>query len=315
MAYTDLTSAWVYKGPISTANLSAHAQNDLFLKTFLSAYRRPALTWIDATHVDIEPNLGASNATVIVFPDGEIRAVAEDTTTGSPKYRRLNVGVLANFTSGTEASGYYNVSYLSTTAFWSVYVVKSQINSANFVLVADRLPPLQANVATLNSQYGANSWLYLGSLSFPGASIDEFRQTGNFFQLKNSKTVGLSGAVVPGVVLGHSSGSSFSTPVGWTPGATFNSQPPMAVLWWAGIFGQSSVGSPIYLLLQDIAAGRTYSQYPMANLNAVGAAIVGPLPGEQMRLFLAGAGTLDTISVQIVAWTENILTGGLNPYL
>lgn len=315
MGYTDLTSNWVYKGPITTAGLTAQGQNDLYIKTLLSAYRRPTLIYVDATHLDVEKNIGAANATTVVFPDGETRTVAEDTTTGSPKYRRLSFSTLANFTSGTEASGYFSASYLSAGFLvWSIYAVKSQINSSNFVLVADKLPPQQTNVATLNTQYGANSWIYLGSVYFFSSTMLEFRQTGNFFKLKSSASAGVSGAVIPGQKIGNAS-SATNLPLSLSA-SIFGNLPPMAVLWHGCIFAQTTTSGIFFMWLQDNGLSRTYAYLPMATSNFVNAHIVGPLPIESaINLKVSAASLCDSIAISLVGWTENVLAVGSNPFL
>ena len=71
--------------------------------------------------------------------------------------------------------------------------MKSQINTANFILVGDTALPLQANFSTLNTRYGTDSWIYLGLIrngdnSATTGDILEFDQTGNKTLFKNVVT-------------------------------------------------------------------------------------------------------------------------------
>lgn len=148
-----------------------------------TGYRRPVLKWISVTTVDVENNTGTANETEIVFPDGERRAVTEDTASAN-KYRRMDITADAEFTSGTEDSGLRAALTEATNTWYAIYAVKSLIDTSKFVLVGDTTLPLQANFATLNSAYGTNGWVYLGLIrngDQSGATGDilSFTQTGN----------------------------------------------------------------------------------------------------------------------------------------
>lgn len=127
----------------------------------LTGYRRPTLTFINVTTVDVENNTGTANQTSILFPDGTVLSVTEDTSSTN-KYRRFDITATANFTSGTEDSGLRSGLTEATNTWYAIYAVKSQINAVNFVLAGDTTLPLQANFATLNGRYGTNGWVYLG---------------------------------------------------------------------------------------------------------------------------------------------------------
>jgi hypothetical protein len=160
MAYTDLTSEFAYRDPWFWQRHDALAENDAANLGAFALSRRPVLKYINATTIDVENNTGLANQTRIVFPDNQVRMVAENTSVTSA-YRRFTINTVASFTTGTEESGLR--SGLSEASSWyAIYAVKSLINSANFVLVGDSTLPIQANYSTLDAAYGANSWVYLG---------------------------------------------------------------------------------------------------------------------------------------------------------
>jgi hypothetical protein len=132
-------------------------------------YRRPALSFVSVTTVDVENNTGTANETRIIFPDGTERSVTEDTASTN-KYRRFIITAAAEFTSGTEDSGLRSGLAEATDTWYAIYAVKSTINTANFVLAGDTTLPSQANFATLNTRYGTNGWVYLGMIRNGDAS-------------------------------------------------------------------------------------------------------------------------------------------------
>lgn len=157
-----------------------------------AAYRRPTLTWISATQVDVENNTGTANQTSIQFSDGQMRTVTENTSSTN-QYRRFDITATAEFTTGTEESGLYSGLSEANNTWYALYAVKSQINTANFVLVGDTTFPVQANYATLNSRYAANGWYYLGPIRNGNnagtvADILAFTQSGNHILFRNEIT-------------------------------------------------------------------------------------------------------------------------------
>lgn len=129
-------------------------------KAFVS-YRRPVLTYISATTIDVENNTSTANETKIIFPDGTSRSVTEDTSS-THKYRRAIITATAEFTSGTEDSGVRSGISEATNTWYAVYAVKSVIDTTKFVLAMDTTLPIRTNFSTLDSRYGSNSWVYLG---------------------------------------------------------------------------------------------------------------------------------------------------------
>lgn len=124
-------------------------------------YKRPTLTFVSATTVDVADNTGTANQTKIVFPDGNSRSVTENTGV-TTKYRRFDITATAEFTTGTEESGLYTGLSEAANTWYAIYAVKSLINTSNFVLVGTTTFPTQANFSTLNTNLGSNSWVFLG---------------------------------------------------------------------------------------------------------------------------------------------------------
>lgn len=129
-------------------------------KAFVS-YRRPTLSYVSATTIDVENNTSTANETKIIFPDGTSRSVTEDTSS-THKYRRAIITATAEFTSGTEDSGVRSGISEATNTWYAVYAVKSVIDTTKFVLAMDTTLPTRTNFSTLDSRYGSNGWVYLG---------------------------------------------------------------------------------------------------------------------------------------------------------
>jgi hypothetical protein len=146
-------------------------------------YRRPVLQYSSGTVVNLETGIdGTSGEAQILFPDGSLRR--DSTTT------RINCNLAQNAVlSGTAQSGLRTGSQ-SANLWYSFYAVKVTDSSTNFVTVADTVLPIQANFATLNTNFGTNGWVYLGCLANgDNASstnvILKFIQSGSYFTFRN----------------------------------------------------------------------------------------------------------------------------------
>jgi hypothetical protein len=84
--------------------------------------------------------------------------------------------------------------YSRTANIWySIYAVKVQDNSTDFVIVGDSATPTQANYSALNTAYGTNGWVYLGYIrngdnSGATNSILKFYQSGAVTYFGNTAT-------------------------------------------------------------------------------------------------------------------------------
>lgn len=202
------------KLPLDADPASAlHAATKQYVDTYAS-YKRPQLTWISVSLVDVSVNTDTANKTRIQFPDGTYLSVTEDTSSAN-KYRRFDITAAANFTSGTEDSGLRSGITEAINTRYAIYAVKSQINSANFVLAGDTTFPTIANVATLNGRYGTNSWVYLGYIfngngAASNSDICNFVQTGNFTTFLNTVAATAVSTAV-GVILATTAGATTLT--------------------------------------------------------------------------------------------------------
>ncbi len=123
-----------------------------------STWRRPNLVYNSGTVVNIETGLnGTASQVQILFPDGNLRT---DSVTGRVQCNLAQVAAL----SGSAQSGLRTGSAAANT-WYAIYAVKTNDNTSNFVAVADTVFPIQANFATLNSNFGANSWVYIGMVA------------------------------------------------------------------------------------------------------------------------------------------------------
>ena len=149
-----------------------------------AGYRRPVLQYSSGTVVNIETGInGTSGQAQILFPDGNLRT---DSTSGRINCNLAQVAAL----SGSWQSGLRTGS-VSNNTWYSFYAVKTTDDTAKFVTVADTVLPLQANFATLNSNFGTNGWVYLGTLPYGDNSgtanaILVFKMSGNLVILTNT---------------------------------------------------------------------------------------------------------------------------------
>lgn len=170
----------------------------------LNAYRRPSLIYVSATAVDIEGNTATANETTIVFPDGNERSVTENTGS-THKYRRFDITATAEFTTGTEDSGLYTGLTEAVNTTYFIYAVKSAIDTSKFVLVGTTTEPIQANVATLNTNFGTNGWVCIGLIrngdeSGTTGDILNFVQANDWIYFLNTCTGNVSNRPMTGAL-------------------------------------------------------------------------------------------------------------------
>lgn len=190
MSFSETIESIKYKNIVLWQALDALAENDEYIKNSLINYRRPGLTFVDVSTVDIENNTPVSNETKVIFPDMDIRSVNE-VTDDTDLYRRFIITETAEFTTGTENSGLRSGLSEASNTWYAIYAVKSQIDPTKFVLVGDTTYPTVANVSTLNSRYGENGWVYVGMIrngdnDAAGSDILEFIQFNNRMRFVNS---------------------------------------------------------------------------------------------------------------------------------
>jgi hypothetical protein len=139
------------------------------LYRILGTYQKPVLVYVDSTNFDVENNTETANQTLICFPTGPV-AVTEDTA-ATNKFRRCTTSATANgygsSHTGAADSGLRTGLSLAANTWYFVYAVRVQYgNDAgnNFILVIDDTDPTYTNHTTLNSRYGTDEWIYLGTI-------------------------------------------------------------------------------------------------------------------------------------------------------
>jgi hypothetical protein len=222
----------------------------------LIGYRQPNLKYVSATAVDVESNTGTSNQTTVLFRDGSLRSVTEDTASTN-KYRRFLITAAAEFTSGTEDSGLRSgISEVANTRY-AIYAVKSVIDATKFVLAGDTTFPTQSNVATLNTRYGTSGWVFLGYL-FNGngqagsSDIMDFLQAGPSMDFRNTNSAGVGAGL--GILMATTAGATTLT---YTYAAgSGNAQIPDTItkVHW-GVHWESVAGG---VIAKDAGGARTY---------------------------------------------------------
>jgi hypothetical protein len=151
-----------------------------------STWRRPNLINTSSTVVDVESGLdGTSGDCVILFPDGSTR----NQTTTTP--RKMDITRNASL-SGTKQGG-LRTSTAAANTWYAIYAVKATDDTTSWCAVGDTILPLQANYATLNTNFTTSGWVYLGMIRYgdnSGAttSILGFRHNGPWMEFTNGAT-------------------------------------------------------------------------------------------------------------------------------
>lgn len=270
-------------------------------------YRRPNLSRTGATTIDVENNTGTANQTSILFPDGTIRSVTENTAS-THKYRRFTITATAEFITGTEDSGLYTGLSEAANTWYAMYAVKSQIDSSKFVLVGTTTLPLQANYATLNTNLGTDSWVYLGMVrngdgSAGNSDLLPFNQSGGVTYFTNQVTT----ATLSSSVVGGMAGIIMATNASATS------------LTWAYATGTGSAQIPNHLKNGPVNCGRSGGTGPSrvfdegqgrqyAHMSDVGNSMVPALMPLTQGVRLDVTGTAAALDILIGGFHDTILS-------
>ena len=196
------------------AKFAATVQSTFTYIDTLGAYRRPRISYISATTIDVENNTGTASRTCIQFPD-ERRCVTEDTSSTSVN-RRFIITETASV-SGTKNSGLFAGESEGVNLWYALYAVKTTDVATDFVIVGSTKLPTVTDFATLNTNFGTNSWVYLGMIrngdnSGSTGNILNFSQSGNTFVFRNETTgAGVNGS---GIRLATNTGGTTLTYTG-----------------------------------------------------------------------------------------------------
>jgi hypothetical protein len=152
------------------------------------AYRRPNLIWASSNQVYPEVGInGISGNSVVLFPDGQFR-IDTSVPNGQSTMTITQNAILSGAKQGGLRTG-----AVANNTWYAVYAVKSQDDSTTFVPVADTVLPIQANYATLNTNFGVNNWEHLGLIRYGDqgstpTGIISFVQSGSYTAFTNQPT-------------------------------------------------------------------------------------------------------------------------------
>lgn len=288
---------------------------DVAIKSYvdkLDAYRHPNLQFASTTAVNMETGLtGTSGQAAILFPDGNYRT--DSTTTRI----NLNISQVAAL-SGTAQSGLRTGTVANNTAY-ACYAVKVTDSSTNFVMVADTVYPTQANFATLNSNFGTNGWVYLGTIRYGDQSgtanaILVFSQSGSLMHFMN-KCVGNAYPARGIRVATTASATSLSySPVSGTTGATIPTH-----LLSSNLLFTSSLNPATNINMQVFEVNT--SGFMILNVSTGGNGVVasywysGITTGGQQLFMRAHNAESDAMDIYLTGWIDPVLGVGANPIL
>lgn len=299
------TTTWtIVNGTTSTiTNLTATSATITTLGHGSMKYRRPNLQYSSSTVVNLETGInGTSGAAQILFPDGSLRT---DSTSG---HINCNLAQVAALT-GTAQSG-LQTGAVSNNTWYAVYAVKSQVNSTDFVTVADKTNfPVQASFATLNSNFGTNSWVYLGLIRYGDNSgtanaILLFYQSGPM-TVFNNVCVGTSINSM-GIRLATTASAASVT---YTYASGSGAAQIPAYLLTVDYGGYTGTGSAATAQIEDQSTTISYGLGNQANGFGMSKWVYA---GHGFKIATAAASATD---VYLHGWIDPILAAGVSPLL
>ncbi len=268
-----------------------------------STYRRPVLQYASSTVVNIEKGInGTSGQAQILFPDGNLRT---DSTTTRINCNLAQVAAL----SSTAQSGIRTGTLVSNT-WYAIYAVKVTDNSSNFVLVADTVLPLQTNFATLNINFNANGWVYLGLVRYgdnsgAGNVILAFTQSGGVTIFRNTCVVQATNQNGMGLVAGTSVSSLNYTYLAGTTGGAIPANITLA------LYAESNNVNGQDVAVQDTSGAYAYAYTYQGSAGPHIQVAWGPAASG----FKVVAGASCNIDIVLSGFMDSVLGVGSNPIL
>jgi|WetSurMetagenome_2_1015567.scaffolds.fasta_scaffold58262_3 hypothetical protein len=266
----------------------------------LFSYRRPNLRYGSTTTVDIENIPVNSGQRTILFPDGDYRI---DSTSSHITFDITRNAVL----NGSNQSGLRTSLSEATNTWYAIYAVKEQ-NASGFVLVGDTLLPVIGNLASLNTNFGTNSWVYLGLIrngdnNAATGDILRFCQNGNFTVLSNRP----GGGAAPGTVLASTAGATSITYTYSAGTGTTNIPDNIGIMkWYAGSGGTTT--TEIALATQTSTNSLLSRFSYLANNTSIAQAITPAVDGAY-----ASVNVSCPITIYLSGFFDNALGVGSNP--
>lgn len=273
-----------------------------------SAYRRPVLQYASGTVVNMETGInGTSGQAQIQFPDGNLRT---DSTTGRINCNLAQVAAL----SGSWQSG-VRTGTVAANTWYAIYAVKASDDTAKFVAVADTVLPLVANFATLNSNFGTNSWVYLGMITYGDNSVAttaiiDFVQCGNVTLFKNAAFDIGSGDFIVGKLL-VSSASATSVTYTYSGGTGSATSIPQNLTHIVVHAGRNSPGADKFFFVSDQV--NNTREYVRFNSSAVVAARFNIASVE--GVIVHSETTAVKLGATLAGFYDAVLGVGSNPLL
>jgi hypothetical protein len=266
----------------------------------LNFYRRPNLVYNSGTVVNVESGItGTSSQVLIIFPDGEVRV---DSTANhyNCDLSRVFSGSQSGIFSGTVAINTWYAIYATKTASPNVIIT-----------VATTTLPTQSNYSLLNTQFGANGWIYLGLVRNGNngdatTGIISFVQSGNMTIFNVGTFVSL-GIRIPGTMLADTAGA---TSVTYTYSSGTGTTDIPSNITQALYFGGAETGGTGFLGLQT-PAGLNYVGTSESALNR--SLLQSWVPASSGIKLSGVASTAKSISIG--GFIDGVLGVGSNPQL
>lgn len=301
-----ITNADVADTQFTRAKFASAVQSTFTYIDTLGAYRRPTLQFIGVATVDVENNTGTSNETCVQFTD-QRRCVTENTASTSVNRRFIITEAAA--LSGTKNSGLFAGESEGLNLWYALYAVKVTDNATDFVIVGSTKTPVQANFATLNTNFGTNGWVYLGMIrngdnSAATGDIINFIQTGNYVSFNTDTT----GNVVaqPGIRLATTAGA---TSLIYTYAAGVGTTQIPSHLLISTFGGGTGSGSGATQLANSVGANRVYFAAPGSTR------VLARVTIPSTEGLTASNGSSVTMDVFLCGFVDNVLGIGFNPLL
>jgi hypothetical protein len=276
----------------------------------LFMYRRPVLTFSTVSTVAIETGLDSNAGEAkILFPDGEVRT---NSTVGDIVF---DITRNAAWTSGTIQSG-LDTGSEATNTWYAIYAVKvTKVGSTSrFVAVGSTTLPLQANCTTLNTNFGANGWIYLGLIrNGDGAGaigdILDFIQAGNTTYFKNTNNGGSPSVPVTGIRLADTA-SATSLTYTYSAGTGATNIPNNISF---SVYEGSSSGNAGNFVFQNSAASRDYFLFSTGTSATL--SIRECIPASEGVKISNGPASSFAYDICIEGFVDGVLGVGSNPLL
>lgn len=311
IAANGVATANIADAAVTTAKLATVIQSSFTYYNTIAAYRRPNLIWVSPTAIQTNTNTSVANQTCVAFPD-TVRCATSNTFT------QLTVTQACIF-NGTEQSGLSGAT-LATNTWYGIYAVKSNVNSANYVLCGSTNTPVQSNGAAINAMFGTNGWVYLGLIrngdqSATNTGILQFSQTGDFTVLvstyNGNTNVGQT-TRQRGMLLAGNSNSLAPSTWTYTSGTTGAVLPPVIgnVNIQASVIGVSS--GQIFLFFTANGAAELAS-YPDTGLTSVASVVNFWEPATAGVSSHNGSNNAYALDIGLAAWTDTSLGVGSQP--